>query len=107
MTKDYDVIRKAFDLVSKDSWNDIYENIGVSDLEAAIYDDGYIGIRSEQSSAADEEKVVYIIPLKASYWRETLEEWGIYDEDTDGAKTDIDDDLKDDFIKEVLQDIDF
>ena len=105
--RNYEDIKKVFDLVSKVSWNDIYENIGVSDLEAAIYDDGYIGIRSEQSSASDEEKVVYIIPLKASYWRETLEEWGIYDEYTDGAKTDIDDNLKDDFIKEVLQDIDF
>ena len=107
MERDYDVIKKAFDLVSKDNWQEIYETIGVGDLEAAIFDDGCIGIRSEQSSAADEEEVVYIIPLKASYWRDTLEEWGIYDEDTDGAKTDIDDALKDDFIKEVLQNIDF
>lgn len=107
MIRDYDVIREAFDLVSKDNWNEIYETIGVSDLEAAIYGDGCIGIRSEQSSAADEEDVVYIIPLKASYWREILEDWGLYDEDTDGAKTDIDESLKDDFIKEVLQNIDY
>lgn len=103
--RDYSEIQKALNLVSEEYWEEIFNSLCYWDMEAAIFDDGDIGIRSEQSRSNEEEHVVYKIPLKTSYWRETLEEWGIYDEETDDVKSDVDEKTKNDFIENVLKSI--
>lgn len=105
--RNYDDIEKAFDLVSEEDWERIFNSLCYGDMEAAIFDDGDVSFRSELSSSNDEAHLVYKIPLKTSYWRDTLIEWGIYDDLKDDVKSDVDEKIKNDFIEEVLKNIEF
>ncbi|MGY0836967.1 hypothetical protein ACW66K_05840 [Aerococcus urinaeequi] len=76
---------------------DIFDKIGWLYTEAVVFD-GTVEYRNIEDSGEYDDEAIAIINLTPEYWRDTLEEWGI--EDTENA----DEDTRDDFIADVLED---
>lgn len=91
-------------MVTEEQWKDLYENLGWERMEAFLNQDGSIGYRIEYNLAEDEDEIVATLPLKPSYWRDSLEEWGLYDEENSTVVTEADQETIKDFINDVLKD---
>lgn len=67
-------------------------------MEAYICDDGYIGYREKGSWGNFEDEILGTTTLSPEYWRDSLIEWGIYDNEADGIDEDADWDVVRDFV---------
>lgn len=81
-----DVLRELED----DQLKELSSHIGWSGQEAYICIDGYIGYREKGWWGNFEDEILGTLDLAPEYWRDSLIEWGIYDEDTDGINEDAD-----------------
>lgn len=95
-------LREALNKMNDDQSRELASYICWSGMEAYIDTDGYIGYR-ERGSRGDtdiEDEILGTLNLAPEYWRDSLIEWGLYDEDEDGIKADADWEVVRDFIIE-------
>lgn len=97
-------LNEVLTMVTTEQWLELYDNLGWTYMEAVLDQDGSIQYRMEDNLSRDEDEIVAILPLKTSYWRDSLEEWGLYDQEKDTVKIDADQEIINDFIEEHLKD---
>lgn len=97
-------LNEVLTMVTTEQWLELYDNLGWTYMEAVLDQDGSIQYRMEDNLSRDEYEIVAILPLKTSYWRDSLEEWGLYDQEKDTVKIDADQEIINDFIEEHLKD---
>lgn len=97
-------LNEVLTMVTAEQWQELYDNLGWTFMEAVLNQDGSIEYRIEDNLSRDEEEIVAILPLKPSYWRDSLEEWGLYDQENNTVKIDADQEIINNFIEEHLKD---
>lgn len=97
-------LNEVLEMVTEEQWQDLYENLGWERMEAFLNQDGSIGYRIEYNLAEDEDEIVATLSLKPSYWRDSLEEWGLYDEENSTVVKEADQETIKEFIDDVLKD---
>lgn len=97
-------LNEVLTMVTEEQWQELYDNLGWTFMEAILNQDGTIEYRIEDNLSRDEDEIVATLPLKTSYWRDSLEEWDLYDQENDTVKIDADQEIINDFINEVLKD---
>ena len=81
--------------------NALFNEMTQQGTEFYLFRDGNYGTRQEGSFSEYEEEVIFTIPLSLEYWRDTLQEWEILDED-DKIKASVTNEEKDDFIYYII-----
>ena len=97
-------LNEVLTMVTEEQWQELYDNLGWTFMEAILNQDGTIEYRIEDNLSRDEDEIVATLPLKTSYSRDSLEEWDLYDQENDTVKIDADQEIINDFINEVLKD---
>ena len=97
-------LNEVLTMVSEEQWQELYNNLGWIFMEAILNEDGSIEYRMEDNLSRDEDEIVATLPLKPSYWADTLTEWDLYDEANNTVYTDADQEKINEFIGEVLKD---
>lgn len=97
-------LNEVLTMVAEEQWQELYNNLGWTYMEAILNQDGSIEYRIEDNLSDDEEEIVAILPLKPSYWADTLTDWDLYDEANSTVNTDADQEKINEFINEVLKD---
>ena len=97
-------LNEVLTMVTEEQWQELYNNLGWTYMEAILNADGSIEYRIEDNLSDDEEEIVATLPLKPSYWADTLTDWGLYDEANNTVDTDADQEKINEFIDEVLKD---
>lgn len=97
-------LNEVLTMVAADQWQELYDNLGWTYMEAILNADGSIEYRIEDNLSRDEDEIVATLPLKPSYWADTLTDWGLYDEADNTVDTDADQEKINEFIDEVLKD---
>lgn len=96
-------LNEVLTMVAEEQWQELYNNLGWTYMEAILNQDGSIEYRIEDNLSRDEDEIVATLQLKPSYWRDSLEEWDLYDQEKDTVNTDADQEKIDEFINEVLK----
>ena len=96
-------LNEVLTVVAEEQWQELYNNLGWTYMEAILNQDGSIEYRMEDNLSRDEYEIVATLPLKTSYWRDSLEEWELYDQENDTVKIDADQEIINDFIEEHLK----
>ena len=96
-------LNDVLEQVTEEQWQELYNNLGWADMEAVLFEDGSIEYRMEDNLSRDEDEIVATLPLKTSYWRDSLEEWELYDQENDTVKIDANQEIINDFIEEHLK----
>lgn len=96
-------LSEVLEIVSEEQWQELYSKLGWEYMEALLNPDGSIEYRIEDNLSEDEDKIVATLPLKPSYWADTLTEWGLYDEENSTVDTEADQEIITEFIDEVLK----
>ena len=96
-------LNEVLTMVSEEQWQELYNNLGWTYMEAILNQDGSVEYRIEDNLSDDEEEIVATLPLKPSYWADTLTDWGLYDEANNTVNTDPDQEKINEFIEEVLK----
>lgn len=97
-------LNEVLTMVTADQWKELYGNLGWTFMEAILNQDGSIEYRIEDNLSRDEDEIVATLPLKPSYWADTLTDWGLFDEANNTVDTDADQEKINEFINEVLKD---
>lgn len=97
-------LNEVLTMVTTEQWLDLYDNLGWTYMEAVLDQDGSIQYRIEDNLSRDEEEIVATLPLKPSYWADTLTNWDLFDEANNTVNTDADQEKIAEFIEEVLKD---
>lgn len=108
-------LNEVIAMVSEEQLKDLYNNLGWESMEAILLEDGTIDYRQEGSFGEYEDEIIASLPLSITYWRDTLTEWGLYNEDYNEIKSDdeekivdfIEEDLKEAFEENRQPEIDF
>ncbi|MDN6167052.1 MAG: hypothetical protein L0J18_12960 [Tetragenococcus koreensis] len=79
---------------------EIWDNIFWEDMEIAFYKDGDNWIRQQGSKGADEDEIIYTLPLSFSYWGDSY--FITTDEDDEPIK---DENMKGDFMEDMTSQI--
>ena len=96
-------LNEVLEQVTQEQLKDLFKNLGWESMEAILLEDGSIEYRQEGSFGDYEDEIIATMPLSITYWRDSLVEWGLYDEENDTVKTDADEEIIDDFIQENLK----
>lgn len=96
-------LNEVLEQVTQEQLQDLYNNLGWESMEAILLEDGSIEYRQEGSFGDYEEEIVATMPLSITYWRDSLVEWELYDEENDTVKTDADEKIIEDFIEDDLK----
>ena len=96
-------LNEVLTMVTEEQWQELYDNLGWTFMEAVLNQDGTIEYRMEDNLSREEDEIVATLPLKTSYWRDSLEEWDLYVQEKDTVKTDADQEIINDFIEEHLK----
>lgn len=97
-------LNEVLTMVTADQWQELYGNLGWTFMEAILNQDGTIEYRIEDNLSRDEDEIVATLPLKPSYWADTLTDWDLFDEANNTVDTDADQEKINEFINEVLKD---
>lgn len=97
-------LNEVLTMVAAEQWKELYDNLGWTFMEAILNQDGSIEYRIEDNLSRDEEEIVATLPLKPSYWADTLTDWDLYDGANNSVNTNADQEKIDEFIEEVLKD---
>lgn len=85
-----------------DQLKELSSHIGWSGQEAYVCIDGDIGYRERGWWGNFEDEILGTLNLAPEYWRDSLIEWGIYDENTDGINEDADWEVVRDFMTDDI-----
>lgn len=96
-------LNKVLEIVTEEQLKDLYDNLGWNGMEAILLEDGSIEYRQEGSFGEYEDEIIATMPLVITYWRDTLRDWHLYDEEKDTVKTEADEKIIDEFIEEELK----
>lgn len=96
-------LNKVLEIVTEEQLKDLYDNLGWNGMEAILLEDGSIEYRQEGSFGEYEDEIIATMPLVITYWRDTLRDWDLYDEEKDAVKTEADEKIIDEFIEEELK----
>ena len=96
-------LNEVLEQVTQEQLKDLFKNLGWESMEAILLEDGSIEYRQEGSFGDYEDEIIATMPLSITYWRDSLVEWGLYDEENDTVKTDADEEIIDEFIDQHLK----
>lgn len=96
-------LNEVLTMVTTEQWQELYNNLGWTFMEAILNEDGSIEYRMEDNLSRDENEIVATLPLKPSYWRDSLEEWNLFDQENDTVKIDADQEIINNFIEDHLK----
>lgn len=97
-------LNEVREMITEEQWQELYGNLGWTYMEAILNADGSIEYRIEDNLSDDEEEIVATLPLKPSYWADTLTDWDLFDEANNTIDTEADQEKINEFINEVLKD---
>lgn len=95
-------LNEVIAMVSEEQLKELYNNLGWNGMEAILLEDGSIEYRQEGSFGDYEDEIIAIMPLDIDYWRDTLTEWGLYDDEYNAIEFDDEEKIAD-FIEEELK----
>ena len=95
-------LNEVLEQVTQEQLKDLYNNLGWESMEAILTEDAIIEYRQVGSFGDYEEEIIATMPLSTTYWRDSLVDWNLYDEENT-IKTDADEKIIDDFIQENLK----
>lgn len=96
-------LNEVLEQVTQEQWQDLYTNLGWTFMEAILLEDGSIEYRQEGSFGDYEDEIIAKMPLEITYWRESLIEWNLYDEEKDTVNIGADEKIISDFIEDDLK----
>ena len=96
-------LNEVLEQVTQEQLKDLFKNLGWKSMEAILLEDSSLEYRQVGSFGEYEDEIIATMPLSITYWRDSLVEWGLYDEENDTVKTDADEEIIDDFIQENLK----
>lgn len=97
-------LNEVLTMVAEEQWQELYSNLGWTYMEAVLFEDGSIEYRIEDNLSREEDEIIATLPLKPSYWADTLTEWDLFNEENNTVNTDADQEKINEFINEVLKD---
>lgn len=96
-------LNEVLEQVTQEQLKDLFKNLGWESMEAILLEDISLEYRQVGSFGEYEDEIIATMPLSITYWRDSLVEWELYDEENDTVKTDADEEIIDDFIQENLK----
>lgn len=96
-------LNEVIAMVSEEQLKELYNNLGWNGMEAILLEDGSIEYRQEGSFGEYEDEIIATMPLSITYWRDSLVEWELYDEEKDAVKTEAEEKIIEDFIEELKE----
>lgn len=90
-------------MVGEEQWQELYNNLAWTYMEAILNRNGLIEYRIEDNLSRDEEDIIATLPLKPSYWADTLTDWGLFDEENNTVLVNAEKEKTQEFIDEVLK----
>lgn len=93
---------EVLEQVTQEQLKDLYQNLGWTFMEAILLEDGSIEYRQEGSFGDYEDEIIATMPLSITYWRDSLVEWELYDEEYNAIELDDEEKIAD-FIEEELK----
>lgn len=93
----------AIERITEENKKEMVSHIGWRLMEIIIYDDGEIGIREAGRTGDYEDEIVGHISLEIEYWRDYLEEIGVYNEENDAIADDLDDETVERIAEAMLE----
>lgn len=96
-------LNEVLEQVTQEQLKDLFKNLGWESMEAILLEDSSLEYRQVGSFGEYEDEIIATMPLSITYWRDSLVEWELYDEENDTVKTDADEEIIDDFIQENLK----
>ena len=96
-------LNEVLSMVEEQQWQELYNNLGWTYMEAVLNADGSIEYRIEDNLSRDEDEIVATLPLKPSYWADTLTDWGLFDEENNTVIVNAEQEKTQEFIDEVLK----
>lgn len=96
-------LNEVLTIVEEEKWRELYDNLGWTYMEAVLDQDGSIQYRIEDNLSRDEDEIVATLPLKPSYWADTLTDWGLFDEENNTVIANTEKEKIQEFIDEVLK----
>ena len=96
-------LNEVLTIVEEEKWRELYDNLCWTYMEAVLDQDGSIQYRIEDNLSRDEDEIVATLPLKPSYWADTLTDWGLFDEENNTVNVDAEQENIEEFINEVLK----
>lgn len=91
-------LRDVLNELTEEQLKEIARHFCWSGVEMYICDDGFIGCRNKGRSDWYEDEILGIVNLSPEYWRDSLIEWGIYNDEANGIDEDADWDVVRNFI---------
>ncbi len=95
-------LNEVLEQVTEKQLKDLYNNLGWESMEAILSEDAVIEYRQVGSFGDYEDEIIATMPLEITYWRDTLTEWGLYDEEYNAIELDDEEKIAD-FIEEELK----
>lgn len=96
-------LNEVLTVVEEEKWQELYDNLCWTYMEAILNADGSIEYRIEDNLSRDEDEIVATLPLKPSYWADTLTDWGLFDEENNTVIVNAEKEKTQEFIDEVLK----
>lgn len=96
-------LNEVLTMVGEEQWQELYNNLAWTYMESVLNRDGLIEYRIEDNLSRDEEDIIATLPLKPSYWVDTLIEWGLFDEENNTVIVNAKKEKTQEFIDEVLK----
>lgn len=95
-------LNEVLEQITEEQLKDLYNNLGWESMEAILSEDGVIEYRQVGSFGDYEDEIIATMPLEITYWRDTLTEWGLYDEGYNAIEFDDEEKIAD-FIEQELK----
>lgn len=93
----------AIERITEENKKEMVSQIGWRLMEIIIYNDGEIDTREAGRTGDYEDEIVGHISLEIEYWREYLEEIGVYNEENDSIADDLDDETVERIAEAMLE----
>ena len=96
-------LNEVLEQVTEKQLKDLYNNLGWESMEAILSEDAVIEYRQVGSFGDYEDEIIATMPLEITYWRDSLVEWNLFDEEKNTVEINADEEIIDEFIDQHLK----
>lgn len=96
-------LNEVLEQVTEEQLKGVFKNLGWESMEAILLENNSIEYRQVGSFGDYEDEIIASLPLSITYWRDSLIDWDLYDEENNTVKTDANEKIIADFVEEDLK----